>query len=117
MNMVDNKGERNMLLNPTAFSTKEFSFKNKLFTAEISTLSQGGKREVFGRVYDDACDEGITLVSEKTGERIVFVVDDIDYNGPISEREVGGWRLKPAPEGVRGNRKHLADLRMLIIND
>jgi len=47
----------------------------------------------------------------------VFVVDEIDYYGPANEREVGGWRLKPAPEGVRGKRSHLKDLRMLIIND
>lgn len=106
-----------MLLNPNEFSTKLFSFKDNLFTCEISTLSEGSRRPVFGRVYDDACDEGITLVSERTGQHIVFVVDDIDYYGPEHEREIGGWRLKPAPEGVRGNRKHLADLRMLIIND
>lgn len=115
--MVNNKGEMNMLLQPNTFSTKMFSFKDKLFTCEISTLSEGSRRPVFGRVYDDACDEGITLISERTGERIVFVVDSEDYSGSGEDREMAGWRLKPAPEGVRGNRKHLADLRMLIIND
>jgi hypothetical protein len=87
----------NMLLTPYTFSTDLFSFKDKLFTVEISTLSQGSRRPVFGRVYDDACDEGITLISERTGDKIVFVVDSIDYSGQGEDREVAGWRLKPAP--------------------
>jgi hypothetical protein len=94
------------------FSTNSFSFKDGLFTQEISTLSMGGKLSVFHRVYTDACDEGLILVSDKTGREVEFVVDSIDK----SDGDIAGWRLVPTKESIR-KVPSARGLRMLIIND
>lgn len=96
-------------------STKDFHYdaKLKLFTAEISTLSHGRSHEVFGRVYDDACDEGFVLVSHKTGEEITFVVDKIDMD---SEGDIAGWNLI-AINRRSGHRDATKDFTVLVIND
>lgn len=76
-------------------STSKFSCSKdaKRFSAEISSLG----RNVFGQIYTDACDQGIILVSEKTGaeskwavEREVRLNDDLD-----------GWVLVPTAETLR----------------
>jgi hypothetical protein len=46
----------------------------------------------FGRVYDDACDEGLTLVDRYGIREIVCVVEDHILD---REREIQGWVLKP----------------------
>jgi hypothetical protein len=45
----------------------------------------------FGRVYPDACDVGLTVISSKTGREIVFVVERTDRD---DEGEVIGWTLR-----------------------
>jgi hypothetical protein len=70
-----------MLLNPAPISSSKFHFKKNTFTAEASEL-----RDLkLGRVYDDACDMGFTIVSEKTGKGVVFVQteDTVDREGDL----------------------------------
>lgn len=70
-----------MLLNPAPISSTNFTFKSGVFSAEASDL-----RDLkLGRVYDDACDMGFTIISEKTGNGVVFVQteDTLDSEGDL----------------------------------
>lgn len=80
-----------MILKPSPVSTKSLDWdsEERNFFADISDL---GKEFHFGRVYDDACDEGLTLVSEWTGREIVFVVYE---EWKDEEGDILGWELKP----------------------
>ena len=62
-----------MVLRPPAISTDMFHYhkKHKSFTAELSDLRDFR----VGRVYDDACDEGFTMVSQWTGQEVVFALE------------------------------------------
>lgn len=75
--------------------TNLFSYKNGLFTAEISTL----------RGYPVATK--IVLVNPKTGGQIKFNLITVDRD---REGETVGWNYRAEPGKY-------ADLRILIIND
>lgn len=82
-----------MILTPSPVSTSRFTYisaRNE-FVAEMSDLEANGVQ--FGRVYDDACDEGLTLVSHKTGTRVVFAVDGVERD---AEGDIVAWTLRPA---------------------
>jgi hypothetical protein len=81
------------VLRPTPVSTRDLSYdaKTGTFTAEASSLPAPG------RVYDDACDFGYTVISHLSGTKVVFVEDfqqrdrdDLLYTDylPVAER---GW--------------------------
>lgn len=78
-----------MILHPNPVTADKLLWipEDRRFVAEMSDI--GG----FGLVYDDACDEGLTLVSRRPGYReIVFAVEH-------EERREGDtlyWDLKPA---------------------
>ena len=59
-----------MILEPSPISTERFTYvpAQNMLVACASDL--GSLR--LGRVYDDACDVGMTLISHRTGKRIVF---------------------------------------------
>lgn len=78
-------------LRPAPVSTAQFTFdaRQARFVAEISDLGRGF---TFGRVWDDSVDEGLTLVSTRTGDEIVFVVDD----EIVRDGEIRYWKLIPA---------------------
>lgn len=78
-----------MILRPAPVSTRQFTFDptSRLFVGEMSSTNG------FGRVYDDACDEGMTLFNPRTGCEVVFVVDRTDRD---SDGDVTSWRLVPA---------------------
>jgi hypothetical protein len=98
----------------TYLSTREFSYsaKTKCFVAEASDF---GSKRYFGRVYDDACDEGFVLVSAKTGDSVVLALDSVDQDG---DGYVAGWRYKVVAEQTnRGWRNASRDFTVLIIND
>lgn len=81
------------LLKPVPVSTSRLSWDpvRREFSAELSDL--GGR---FGRVWDDSCDEGLTLVSVRTGREVVCAVDS-DFRDPDST--VRWWVLKPVERG------------------
>jgi hypothetical protein len=91
-------------------STKFFTWspKSKTFVTEVSDLPKSFNP--FGRIYDDACDAGFTLVSHVTGKEITFV----HWKNDVCDGEVAGWKFKP----VLGKRDMaLAGITVLIIND
>lgn len=61
-------------------STNQFTWtsETKSFSAFLSDFKP--YQEVFGRVYDDACDEGFVLVSHKTGKEMTFGVYHQEYD-------------------------------------
>jgi hypothetical protein len=94
-----------MLLNPCPISSEHLEYSGKLasFLAEASDL--GDKFKV-GRVYDDACDEGFTIVSARTGKEAVFALDHLEEN----EGDICAWHFVC----VTPNLKHL---KAVIFND
>lgn len=83
-----------MILKPCPVSTDRFNYiaSDNTFVADASDLNG------FGRVYDDACDLGVTLVSAKTGREVVFVVTAERRDG---EGEILFWELRPATLDTR----------------
>lgn len=68
-----------MILRPMPVSSDCFTF----FGADssfITCFSDLGKNFSMGRVYDDACDRGFSMVSAKTGKYVVFVENDSEHD-------------------------------------
>lgn len=93
------------ILKPTRIQSSKIHWAGYEGVVEISDL---GRSFQFGRVYDDACDEGVTVISERTGKEIVFALNgrDMDESG----EDLCGWNLVAVTPGF----KHL---KLLIIND
>lgn len=79
------------LLRPPAVNTREFTWveKERLLVTEMSDLNARGI--TFGRVFDDACDEGLSIISQRTGIEVVFAVNHIEK----SEGDLVFWDLVP----------------------
>lgn len=84
-----------MMLHPIPMSYERFLFvaKENTLVAEISDF---GKGFAFERVYDDACDEGLTVVG-KTGREVVYAVEEYMKR----DGELIGWKLLPAKRSER----------------
>jgi hypothetical protein len=101
-------------------SSKSFDWfaDRRIFIAEISELPSfyrpGHFRGSFQfeQVYPDACDVGFTMISDRTGEEVVFAMTSTDMNGD----EIAGWRFTPTRESVR-RFPRCAGVSALIIND
>ena len=99
-----------MIIGPKIASGMFFWHHDELmFSQEASTLQRGTHHPFFGRLYDDACDEGFVLVSARTGEELPFYLDETKFldNGDIIE-----WRFKPVT-----NDRNLKDLSVVVSND
>lgn len=74
-------------LKPAPVSTRQLTYNaaTSTFIGEISDTHG------FGRVYADACDEGLTLVSSRTGAELVFVVVDEQRD---AEGDLQLWKLE-----------------------
>lgn len=91
-----------MQLNTPKISTRPFLYDptTNTFSAEASDLR--GFR--LGRIYDDACDIGFTLVSQRTGREIVFALahEERDREGdllfedfrPVNRNEWGAGTVR-----------------------
>lgn len=77
------------VLRPAPVSTERFTYSaaERLLVAEASDLPP------FGRVYDDACDEGLTLISHRTGAEVVYGVEHIERD---ADNDLLYWELRPA---------------------
>lgn len=83
--------------------TRNWSANGLEYTTEASDLG----RCPFGRVYDDAADEGFKLLSPRTGQEIVLAVNSVKRN---ADNEIQWWDLRP----VGALPAHLRDLNMLV---
>lgn len=89
------------ILRPKPVSTRQLTWdsQHQEYVGEISSTYG------FGQVYTDACDEGLTLVSAKTGHEVVFVVEHEERDD--LENEILFWVLRPATKIDRHVRVRL----------
>lgn len=96
------------LLRPCPIHTSRLNYnaRERVFSEEESTIGAPG------RVYDDACDLGYTLVSARTGREVVFAQT-------FTSRDIGGdvafWVYEPEPYQKRLGE--LAGVRLIVFND
>lgn len=93
-----------MLLNPYPRCSSNFTFakdSNKF----IGIASDFGFR--LGRIYDDACDEGFTIVSKRTGKSAVFALTERKYN---DDNDLCSWEFVCVTPG-------LSHLKAVVFND
>jgi hypothetical protein len=85
-----------MTLSPARVSTNSFQWDadRRMFSTEISDL---GREFNFGQVYDDACDEGLTLIGARTGEAVTCTVTHVERD---REGDLLYWGSAPAREQV-----------------
>jgi len=93
-------------------STKQLTWnkESKTFSAFISDF---GKNFQFERIYPDACDEGITVLSDKTGKTAVFYVKGIQRN---YEDGIQYWILEADQKSIKQNPT-LKNVKIQIWND
>jgi hypothetical protein len=93
-----------MILQPSPINSSNFSFMNNTFSTFASDLGPDAK---LGQVYDDACDLGFTIISEKTGKAAVFAEHGPAYD---NEGDISHWRFVCVTPG-------LTYLKAVIFND
>jgi hypothetical protein len=77
------------ILKPAPVSISQFDWDPvaRKLSGEVSSTNG------FGRVYDDACDVGLTIFNARSGREVVFAVDHTERDG---EGDVRYWTLRPA---------------------
>lgn len=104
-----------MIIQTVTHSSKLFATdaQSKTISAEASTLTAGLRDyPLFGRVYDDACDEGFSILSERTGRVVTWALDHEERDG---EGDTLYWDLKPAR--IDELRAGLQGWRVRVYND
>lgn len=86
-------------------SSRRFTYHEALFkfTAEASDL---GRIDFLARAFDDACDQGFRIRSEKTNKEVLFILDREELRG--DDQRVWHYR------GYEPSYRHL---RVTIFND
>jgi len=100
-----------MELQVPVISSKHFTHcsKSKRLLTDISDLNC---RLPLAPLYDDACDVGLALRNEKTGNVTRWALaDTVQQDG-----DVLGWYFVPCTESVRKN-KALMGYCMQVVND
>lgn len=84
-----------MIILNTTIPTKLFDFDRQemTFTAELSTI-MGNGHDPFSRIYDDAIDAGLALISPR-GNVIVYAHVSTERD---PEGETMYWEFEPIPE-------------------
>ena len=83
------------------------------FIAEASDLPKGF--DFFSQVWNDACDAGFILVSERTGRELLFTFAYEDRHHVHEDAEIAGWNFVADPAFNKGLITE--PVRALIIND
>jgi hypothetical protein len=91
------------------YSTTEFTYKDGVFSAFVSDLPRFDPEQV----YPDALDEGICLVSHRTGRKAWFVLSQAHTD---REGDLTHWTFVPSTEALRVDRR-LANVRVEVFND
>ena len=101
-----------MKLTLVEHSSRQFSWTEKTLVSEASDLDN----RHLERLYDDACDVGFSVKSERTGNVIVFVMTSPFYHGHGEDRELAGWHYVPTTESFR-NVPECQGMEAKIFND
>lgn len=93
-----------------SISLRQFDYNsaNRTLVAEASDL---GEHFRIRRLYNDACDEGIAILSHHTNRIQKFVLSTVDKD---SEGDVAGWWFVPA---IISGDPPCKVKKVLIIND
>lgn len=86
------------------------SKKDKSFVAEAATI---GRSPMLGQIYPDSIDEGMILISAKTGAETKWVVVQEHHD---DEGDLLFWELHPTAETLRKNPQ-LSGYTVTIFND
>lgn len=92
-----------------AYPSGSFTLSDQCLAAEASDLGYHGPHQI----YDDACDVGIAIRSERTGELVRYYLSGEDS---LDGEDVAGWHFKPITEDIR-RVPGCARTDVLIIND
>ena len=90
-------------------NTKDFSYfkDTKVFVSEISSIINS--KRLFGQLYNDACDIGFVLVSEKTGKsQAYYLKEEKRFDGDYQS-----WTFLPAVPVLPA----LKDSKVIVYND
>ena len=98
------------LPNVLRLSTKSFVLEHgdkgtQVFVADASTLQVSTP---YTKIYNDACDLGFILMSAKTGNERVVVLEDIEKD---VEGDIQAWEFRSVPVGDEKS------FTVLIFND
>lgn len=93
-----------------AYSSKLFNYDSasRIFTAEASQLGPVG-RSIFHQIYKDACDAGITIISDRTGAEADYYIWDREVD---QEGGVLSWKLLPT---WHTTKKHPGTMWTIVI--
>lgn len=94
---------------------------NIINTSQLTQLKNGWVGELsdlgpgfgFRQIYPDACDIGLVLVSQRTGQPAAFYVAE---EHRTRDNEISHYSLKPIPEAVH-KFPALANLKIELFND
>jgi dipeptidyl aminopeptidase/acylaminoacyl peptidase len=103
-----------MRLTLVEHSDKQFTYSNKDKTL-VSEASDLDNRHL-ERIYDDACDVGFAVKSDKTDSVVVFVMSSPIYHGAGEDREISGWEYEPANFSIR-QHPECRGMKAVIFND
>lgn len=69
---------------------------SKVWVSEMSTLSWGGTKKVFGPIWKDSLDTGLAIKSPKTGRVEAFLITDAD----VKDGDIRSWTLRPMRQNL-----------------
>ena len=99
-----------MILGGPKYSTELFTYvkESRTFVCERSLLDNA-RGEMMGPLYDDACDEGFTLVSHKTGAEVMYYYVNKEYD---DEGDIIKWIFDEVEKQGKSHRT-----RVDVFND
>jgi hypothetical protein len=102
-----------MKLTLVEHSSRQFTYSpdDKVLTAEASDLDNRHLQPL----YNDACDVGFSVKSEKTGKVVTFVMVSPIYD-KSDDCELVGWQYAPTSESFR-NVPECQGMEATIFND
>jgi len=77
---------------------------SNIWSADMSSLSEGGTKQVFGAIWKNTLDTGLAIKSPKTGRVEAFMI----YGHDMSGGDIAGWKLRPLRSDL--------DMELLVVN-
>jgi hypothetical protein len=93
-------------------STNQFTWipERRELVAEASDLGSSFQLE---QLYVDACDEGVKIISDRTGQEAAFYLVQRKTDG---EGDLLAWVFEPTLEAIR-KQPQLAGVKVVVLND
>ncbi|CAB4143103.1 hypothetical protein UFOVP435_61 [uncultured Caudovirales phage] len=97
----------------TTYSSSQFSIDYESCTATAEASDLGAvSTPPFSRIYDDACDAGFIMVSDKTGFVSVFELSWVEKDAD----DILAWHFAPSMQSVKV-QPALSRWKVTIFND